>query len=192
MITSARTMREEIRSFLCLILYFCFISLRVASKSLIFLTFASSPRIIKYIVEAMIIVITTTGNHRFVINALNDRLAYEPIIIFGGSPISVAAPQRFEAIIIGITNLVGFISNIFAIDIATGTIRNIVVTLSRNAESTAVIKKNEKKSITILPLDNSKSLTASHSNTRVCDSTHTIIIMDTRRAITSPSIAQNA
>lgn len=70
--------------------------------------------------------------------------------------------------------------------------RNIVVTLSKNADSTAVIKKKEKNNITIFHLDNSKSLTANHSNTRVCESTHTIIIIDTSRAITSPSIAQKA
>ena len=69
--------------------------------------------------------------------------------------------------IIGITNLIGFISSIRAIDIATGTIRNIVVTLSKNADNTAVIKKNEKNSITTFHLENSKSFTASHSNTRV-------------------------
>jgi hypothetical protein len=107
--------------------------------------------------------IITTGKPRFVINALKERPAYEPIIIFGGSPISVAAPQRFDAIIIGITNLVGLILKILDI----GTIRNIVVTLSRKADNTAVIKKNEKNRITIFPLENSNSLTASHSNTRV-------------------------
>jgi hypothetical protein len=111
--------------------------------------------------------IITTGKPRFVINALKERPAYEPIIIFGGSPISVAAPQRFDAIIIGITNLVGLILKILDIEIATGTIRNIVVTLSRKADNTAVIKKNEKNRITIFPLENSNSLTASHSNTRV-------------------------
>jgi len=137
------------------------------SKFLIFLTLDSSVRIIKYIVEAIIIVITTTGNPRFVINALNESPAYEPIMIFGGSQISVAAHQRFDAIIIGITKRIGLISNILAIDIATGTMRNIVVTLSRNADKTAVIKKNEKNNITIFPLESSKSFTASHSNTLV-------------------------
>jgi len=112
--------------------------------------------------------------------------------MFGGSPIRVAVPQRFDAMIIGITNLVGLISKIFEIDIATGVIRNIVVTLSKNAESTAVIKKNEKNSTVIFPLDSSKSFTANHSNTLVCDSTQTIIIIPTSRAITSPSIAENA
>jgi len=86
-------------------------------------------------------------------------------MIFGGSHIRVAVPQRFEAIIIGIMNLVGFISNIFAIDIATGVIRNMVVTLSRKAESTAVMKKNEKNKTIIFPRESSNSFTASHSNT---------------------------
>lgn len=111
--------------------------------------------------------ITATGKPRFVIKALNEIPAYDPIIIFGGSPISVAVPQRFEAIIIGIIKRVGLISKIFEIEIATGAIKNIVVTLSRNAERMAVIKKNEKKRIFIFPFDSSKSFTASHSNTLV-------------------------
>ena len=141
--------------------------MRVASKSFIFFTLQSSPLIIIYRVIAIIPDITTTGKPRFVINWLNESPAYEPIIIFGGSQMRVAVPQRFEAIIIGIINLVGLISNIFEIDIATGVIRNMVVTLSKKAESTAVIKKNEKKSTVIFPLESSKSFTASHSNTRV-------------------------
>ena len=115
----------------------------------------------------MIIDITTIGNPKFEIKLLKERLAYDPIIIFGGSPISVAAPHKLDAMIIGITNRIGLISNIFEIEIATGTIRNIVVTLSRNADNTAVIKKNEKKRTIIFPLDSSKSFTAIHSNTLV-------------------------
>jgi len=110
----------------------------------------------------------------------------------GGSQISVAVPQRFDAIMSGIINFIGLISKIFAIEIATGVIRKIVVTLSKNAESTAVMKKNEKKRTIIFPRESSKSFTASHSKTRVCERTHTIIIIPTKRAITSPSIAQNA
>lgn len=68
-------------------------------------------------------------------------------MIFGGSPMSVAVPQRFEAMIIGITKRAGCISNILEIEIATGVIRNMVVTLSRNAERTAVMTKNEKNRI---------------------------------------------
>lgn len=113
-------------------------------------------------------------------------------MIFGGSQISVAVPQRFDAIIIGITNFIGLISNILAKEIATGVIRNIVVTLSRNAEHTAVTKKSEKNSETIFPFEYSKSFTAIHSKRFVCESTHTIIIIPTSSAITSPSIDANA
>jgi hypothetical protein len=88
-------------------------------------------------------------------------------MIFGGSPISVAVPQRFEAIIIGITNFNGLISNILAIPIATGTIKNIVVTLSKNAESTAVIIKNEVNKYITFHFDTSNSLTAIHSKSLV-------------------------
>ena len=83
--------------------------------------------------------------------------------MLGGSQIRVAVPQRFEAIIIGITNLIGLIPNIFAIEIATGVIRNIVVTLSRKAEKTAVTAKSKKNIFTIFPFEYSKSFTANHS-----------------------------
>lgn len=88
-------------------------------------------------------------------------------MIFGGSQIRVAVPQRLEAITIGITSLTGFISNIFAIAIATGVIRKIVVTLSKNAENIAVIMKKEKNNTVILPLENSNIFTANHSKSRV-------------------------
>ena len=88
-------------------------------------------------------------------------------MILGGSPISVAVHHKFEAIIMGIMNLTGFSSKIREIEIATGVIRNIVVTLSRNAESTAVIKKNEINKIIIFHLESSKSFTANHSKTCV-------------------------
>lgn len=120
-----------------------------------------------YIDTAIMIDMTTIGKPRLEMKLLNDSPAYDQIIILGGSPIRVAAPQRFDAIIIGITKRTGFISKIFDIDIATGTMRNIVVTLSRNADNTAVIKKNEKNNITMFHLEYSNNLTASHSNTRV-------------------------
>jgi len=88
-------------------------------------------------------------------------------MIFGGSQISVAAPQMFENIIIGTTSVIGFILNTFAIDIATGVIRNIVVTLSNTAERIAVININKKNTAMRFPLDNLNSLAASHSKTLV-------------------------
>lgn len=112
--------------------------------------------------------------------------------MFGGSPMSVAVPHRFEAIIIGITNLTGLSWKILEIDIATGVIKKIVVTLSRKAESIAVIKKKDTKSRSIFPLDISNNFTAIHSKRCVCHNTPTIIIIPTRSAITSPSIEVNA
>jgi len=102
-----------------------------------------------------------------VINALKERPAKLQIIIFGGSQISVAVPHKFEAIIIGITNFKGLISKILAIQIATGTIRNIVVTLSKKADSIAVIMKNEVNKYIIFHFDIAKSLTAIHSKSLV-------------------------
>lgn len=121
----------------------------------------------RYIVISIIVEITITGKPRFVINWLNERFAKLQIIIFGGSQISVAVPHMFEAIIIGTTNFNGLISSIREIPIATGTIKNIVVTLSRNAESTAVITKNDTNKAPTFHLETSKSLTAIHSNKRV-------------------------
>ena len=80
---------------------------------------------------------------------------------------SVAVPHRFEAIIIGITNFNGLISNILAIQIATGTIKNIVVTLSRNADNTAVMIKNDTKSDITIHFDTANSFTEIHSNNLV-------------------------
>ena len=80
---------------------------------------------------------------------------------------SVAAPHIFENIIIGTTSVIGFILKTFAMDIATGVIRNIVVTLSRIAETIAVINMKRKNTAIKFPLESLKSLAANHSNTLV-------------------------
>jgi len=54
-----------------------------------------------------------------------------------------------------------------AIEIATGAIKNIVVTLSRKADKIAVIKKKEKYKIQTLHFEISNNLTAIHSNNLV-------------------------
>ena len=50
-------------------------------------------------------------------------------------------------------SFIGLIPNIFAIEIATGVIRKMVVTLSRKAEKTAVTAKSKKNIFTILHLE---------------------------------------
>jgi len=91
-----------------------------------------------------------------------------------------------------IINLIGLKSKSLQIDIATGVIRKIVVTLSKNADKTAVIRKNIKYNFFIFHFERTKSLKAIHSNTFVCASTQTITIIQTRSKITSPSILENA
>ena len=60
------------------------------------------------------------------------------MIIFGGSPISVAVPPIFDARTSVIKNGIGSVSNSFAITKVTGIIKTTVVTLSKNADATAV------------------------------------------------------
>ena len=59
-------------------------------------------------------------------------------VAVGGSPISVAVPPMLEARIDEIRNGLEEISRRFATDSVTGVIRTTVVTLSMNAETTAV------------------------------------------------------
>ena len=61
-----------------------------------------------------------------------------PIIIFGGSPISVAVPPILEDIICAIKNGCTGIFSCAVILKVTGTVNKTVVTLSKNAEQTAV------------------------------------------------------
>ena len=65
--------------------------------------------------------------------------SWAPIMMFGGSPICVAAPPMFENITSAIMSGTGSKSRTLAICMVTGTMRRIVVTLSRKAENTAVI-----------------------------------------------------
>ena len=64
--------------------------------------------------------------------------AFEPMIIFGGSPINVAVPPIFDEIISVIKIGTGEIESSFAMMKVIGIIRITVVTLSKNAEITAV------------------------------------------------------
>jgi hypothetical protein len=82
--------------------------------------------------------VTATVGPRLNLNELKSIFAAEPIMIFGGSPISVAAPPMFEARAWAIINRMGDILKMLNIEIVTGTISNIVVTLSMNMETMAV------------------------------------------------------
>jgi hypothetical protein len=59
-------------------------------------------------------------------------------MIFGGSPMSVAVPPKFDASISGKRNTNGDTPRMMEISMVTGVNKSMVVTLSRNALVTAV------------------------------------------------------
>ena len=61
--------------------------------------------------------------------------------MFGGSPMSVAVPPMFDAMICVRRYGMGSSFRIFVMLNVTGTMRSTVVTLSRKAEKTAVIRQ---------------------------------------------------
>ena len=91
----------------------------------------------------------------------------EPIMILGGSPIMVAAPPILENRTSAISNGTGCKSSTLASWIVTGVSRSIVVTLSRNADKTAVTIHNITTSDQIEPSLLLYASTANHSNTPV-------------------------
>ena len=65
-----------------------------------------------------------------------------PIIILGGSPIRVAVPPMLEAMIWVMKKGMGLIRSMLVMARVMGPMRSTVVTLSRKADKTAVIKVN--------------------------------------------------
>jgi len=74
--------------------------------------------------------------------SIKVKFPAEAIIMFGGSPIKVAAPPIFEANTWVIIYGFGFNFNISAISIVTEAINNITVTLAKKAERKPVVKLN--------------------------------------------------
>jgi len=95
---------------------------------------------------------------------LKLRPAALPIIMLGGSPISVAVPPILDAKICVIKNGTGLSPSISVTAIVIGPTKSTVVTLSRKAERTAVIMKNKIIIIQGLPFDNLAALIAMYSN----------------------------
>ena len=60
-------------------------------------------------------------------------------MMFGGSPMSVAVPPMFEAMICVSRNGIGERRSLLVMENVTGTMSSTVVTLSRNPEKTAVM-----------------------------------------------------
>jgi len=131
-------------------------------------------------------IINTTKVNSFK-KSINESPAALPIMIFGGSPINVAVPPIFDAKISVIKNGSGFISNCFAIKKVTGIMRITVVTLSKNAEVTAVKIPRVKSTSFGCPLVSLKSSFAIQLNIPLLVAILTIIIIDTSKNITLKS-----
>ena len=108
-----------------------------------------------------------------------------PIIIFGGSPISVAVPPMFDARTSVIKSGTGSISSSFAITKVTGIINTTVVTLSKNADANAVNAASVKRTHFGCPLVNFKSSSAIHLKTPLLLAISTKIIIPISKNITS-------
>ena len=114
-----------------------------------------------------------------------DRLA---MMMLGGSPIKVAAPPMFDARTSAIRNGVGEMASRSQTSRVTGAISSTVVTLSKNAEASAVIRTSSSITRNGEPLARFTAQIATYSNTPVRRSTETMIIIPSSRKITSQSM----
>ena len=113
-----------------------------------------------------------------------DRLA---MMMFGGSPISVAAPPMFEAITWAIRNGIGSMPSRSQTSSVTGATSSTVVTLSRNADAVAVISVSRIITRSGDPLARLAAQIATYSKTPVRRSTPTITIIPNSRKMTFQS-----
>ena len=99
---------------------------------------------------------------RLAMNAPNESPVWPAIRMFGGSPISVAVPPRLEATISITISGTGSTSSASASRNVIGTTSRIVVTLSRNADSTAVVIASASTTASGRPLESWPARIASH------------------------------
>ena len=90
---------------------------------------------------------------RFTMKAVNESPVAPAIRMFGGSPISVAVPPTFDAMISITTSGIGSMSSASARRNVIGTISRTVVRLSRNAERTAVVSASDQTIAAGRPLE---------------------------------------
>ena len=95
---------------------------------------------------------TTTMGARLRKKSLNDRSARLPMMMLGGSPISVAVPPMFDASTSAIRKGTGLTPRRSQTSSVTGAMSSTVVTLSRSADATAVIIASSTMTANGLPL----------------------------------------
>jgi hypothetical protein len=119
--------------------------------------------------------------------SLKDRPPRLPMMMFGGSPMSVAAPPMLEEKTSATRNGTGLMASRSQTSSVTGATSSTVVTLSRNAEATAVMSTSRTMIRRGEPFARLAAQIAVYSNTPVLRSTPTMIIMPRSRKTTSQS-----
>ena len=114
------------------------------------------------------------------------------MMMLGGSPTSVAAPPMFEASTSAIRNGTGEVFSRSQTSRVTGAISSTVVTLSRNADAIAVTRTRKIMIRSGEPPARFAAQMARNSNTPVCRSTPTMIIIPSSRKITFQSTPVSA
>ena len=120
--------------------------------------------------------------------SLNVKPARLAMMMLGGSPTKVAAPPMLEANTSAIRNGTGLIASRSHTSSVTGAISRTVVTLSSNAEATAVTRTSRIMIRSGEPLARLADQIAMYSKTPVWRSTPTMIIIPSSRKMTSQSI----
>src|SRR5918998_1162728 len=137
---------------------------------------------------------STTGSEirtigvMFTTKSANESPAALPIRIFGGSPMSVAAPPMLEAITWVSRKGIGEASSASAMRNVTGTMRITVVTLSRKAERNAVTRASKIRMRPGLALPHWALFMARYSKTPVLSRIATITIIPARRPMVFQSM----
>src|SRR5277367_15223 len=124
----------------------------------------------------------------FTRKALNDRALRAPMMMFGGSPTSVAAPPTLEANTSAINIGTGLMSSASQTSKVTGAISNTETTLGSTAEASAITSISSNMMRTGEPLARLTAQMATYSNTPVWRRMLTIIIIPSIRKMTSQSI----
>ena len=114
------------------------------------------------------------------------------MMMFGGSPISVAVPPMLDAITSMITSGIASMSSASASRNVIGTIRRTVVRLSRNADSSAVVPASASTTASGRPRESCPALIARYVYTPVVSVRRTMIIIPARSPIVLKSIASMA
>src|SRR5215211_3722323 len=120
--------------------------------------------------------------------SLNVKPARLAMMMLGGSPTNVEAPPMLEANTSAIRKGAALIASRSHTSSVTGAINKTVVTLSSSADATAVTTTSKIMIRRGEPLARLADQIAMYSNTPVCRSTLTMIIMPNSKKTTSQSI----